>query len=410
MPKIQQAKYSPIPGEKTSRRSNRNSRFSRMREPGVGVGVVGELCDFLSSYIVLPQTLILVIAAWVLAAWLADRWDRFPHLAITSPDRRCGKSRLLDLLRYVCPNAYSTSNISPAAVYRLVEKIQPTLLLDEAQSIRRRFSEVSEVLRELLNAGIDREAKVIRVGGEGNAEIQEFKIYSPKVVALIGELDGVLADRCLPIDMKRKTAADLVQPYRSRIVGPIGTKLHVKLKAWAEKHSAQVAKVYDHLDVFPIQNDRMAELLLPLQAVLMVADPKSLPSLEEYALGLDANETDNVSPGVQLLAACRDIFDKSSKALKSGFISTQALLLSLNLRDWEPWAHYSSGRELTPHALGDLLRSFGIHAGRNRDQTARGYILADFEEAFVRYLPPHTPHGKPAKAAKATRAVSSGRP
>ena len=38
---------------------------------------------------------------------------------------------------------------------------------------------------------------------------------------MIGELDGVLADRCLPIPMKRKMAADKVMAYRSRVVAPI---------------------------------------------------------------------------------------------------------------------------------------------------------------------------------------------
>jgi putative DNA primase/helicase len=387
----------PGPSGLTLACPSRNSHFSR--SPAKGVGIVAEVAVFLRCHIVLPPVLILVITAWVLAAWLSDAWDRFPHLAITSPDRRCGKTRLLDLLKLITPNAYCTSNISCAALYRLIELKRPTLLLDEAQSIRRRASEVSEVLRELLNAGIDRDAKVLRVGGESNSEIQEFGIYAPKVIALIGELDGVLADRCLPIDMRRKTVADTIQPYRSRIVEPIGKALHAKLEHWAKKYAKRVAAIYDHLEAFAIRNDRMAELLLPLQAVLKVADPASLKLLESYAHSLDERDRDTVSPGVQLLAACREIVGRNKIAVATGFISTQSLLTALMQRDWEPWCHWSQGRAMTPHALGDLLRPFSIRASRNRNQTARGFIVRDFEEAWVRYLPPR-PSPEAAKTAK----------
>ena len=383
----------------------RNRDFRHL--PEEGMGVAGEVAKFLSAYIVLPPTLILVVSAWVLAAWLMDLWDRFPHLAVTSPDRRCGKTRLLELIRQITPDAKSISNISAAALYRLVEALRPTLLLDEAQSIRRRASEMSEVLRELLNAGIDKGATVLRVGGENNTEIVEFKIFSPKVIALIGELDGVLADRCLPIDIKRKTAADEVESYRSRIVEPIGKKLHKKLEDWAKANKKRVARVYDHLDVFPIRNDRMAELLLPLQAVLKVAAPKALEILKDYANHLDAKDVDTVSPSVLLLAACREILSNNRIVQETGFMPTDWLIRDLQARDWEPWGHYSQGRPITPHALADLLRGFNIRAGRNRDQTARGYIVNDFQESFGRYLPPppppHTFLRKPSKAAKAEK-------
>jgi hypothetical protein len=65
--------------------------------------------------------MLFVGAAWAASAHLADVWDRFPHLAITSQEKRCGKTRLLQLLELVTPNPFNTSNISPAAVYRLIE-------------------------------------------------------------------------------------------------------------------------------------------------------------------------------------------------------------------------------------------------------------------------------------------------
>src|SRR5262249_14445075 len=59
--------------------------------------LLASVADYIGTYIVLPRRSRYVVAAWVMAAHLTELWDRFPHLAITSPEKRCGKTRLLQL-------------------------------------------------------------------------------------------------------------------------------------------------------------------------------------------------------------------------------------------------------------------------------------------------------------------------
>jgi putative DNA primase/helicase len=353
-------------------------------------GPVGDTARFLADYVALPDVSVVVVATWVVAAWLADKWDKFPHLAATSPEKRCGKTTLLDVLATIVPRPRYTTNISPAALYRVIEAEKPTLLMDESQSISRRGSEASEVIREILNAGIGQNAKVTRCGGEKFEQIQEFSVYSPKVFALIGNLDGVLADRCLPVELRRKTKSDEVQRFRSRVVGPRGKGLYGLLEKWAKSNGKTVATVYDRLTPFDIENDRMAELLLPLQAMLTVACKDALGTLEEYAQSLDSRdkEQEMQSPGVRLLVACRELF-APSRSYPAGFlfIPTELLIARLVNRGEEPWHRWCRGQPITGEALANLLRPYGIKPGRNKQQTARGYHAADFREAWDCYLP-----------------------
>jgi hypothetical protein len=342
------------------------------------------VAQFLADYIFLPEIFILALTAWVMAAWLMDVWDRFPHLCISSPEKRCGKSLLLELLSLILPNPKPTTNISPAALYRVIAKERPTLLMDEAQFLARRGSEASEVVCEILNAGISKAARVTRCGGKNWDKIEEFNVYSPKVFALIGPPNGVLADRCLVVELRRKTKNEPVKRYRSREVESIGQSLSAELGVWAEKNRERIDKTYAKLEPFPIDNDRMADLLIPLQAVL---EGEPLEVLRLFAEGIDERdrEMEMQTPGVRLLLACREIFGESGLP----FVPTHLLIECLvKHRQEEPWSRWHRGQPIGNEALAKLLRPFEIKPARNREQSCRGYHRADFVEAWARYLPP----------------------
>jgi len=351
---------------------------------------------FLTVYVTLPPYTPTVIAAWVLAAWMSSVWDRFPHLAIYSPEKRCGKTRLLDVLKLIVPNAKSASSISPAALYRVIglSTIRPTIILDEAQSLSRAKSESGEALRELLNAGIEKDAQVIRCGGKKMEEVKEFPTYSPKVFAQIGEPDGVLADRSLPIEMKRKTEQDIVQRFRMREVQLRAKALRKRLEQWAADNERAATTIYSTIEPLDIENDRMADLLMPLQAVMSIDGGDGLDTLSAYATHLEERDKrpESQSWGVRLLAACREIFDGEED---NAFIPTSTLIEHLISQSEEIWSRWNRGEGMNPEALAKLLRPYDIRSAQNKKRTQRGYFVGDFQEAFERYLVPLEKPSKP---------------
>lgn len=365
----------------------RAGRVGRVSEKHTSL--IGEVESFLTDYITLPTDTPTIIAAWVISAWISNAWDRFPHLSIYSPEKRCGKTRLLEVLKLIVPNALSTSSISPAALYRFIGKFKPrpTIIIDEAQSLSRVKSESGEVLRELLNAGIEKDAKVIRCGGKKMEEVKEFPTYSPKIFAQIGEPDSVLADRSLPIEMKRKTEQDIVQRFRMREVLPRAKALRARLEKWAQDLEEAAAIIYSSVEPLEIENDRMADLLMPLQAVIQLEDDGRLDILSAYAINLEERDKrpESQSWGVRLLAACRDIFEGEED---NAFISTSTLIKHLVSRSEEIWSRWNRGEGINPEALAKILRPYDIRSTQNKKRTQRGYFVGDFQEAFKRYLAP----------------------
>ena len=91
---------------------------------------------------------------------------------------------------------------------RTVEKFRPTLLADELDTFIGRNDE----LRGILKSGHRRSlACVLRAVGD-DFEPRVFSTWSPKMVALIGKLPDTLADRSIPIQMRRKRKGESVMP------------------------------------------------------------------------------------------------------------------------------------------------------------------------------------------------------
>jgi putative DNA primase/helicase len=166
--------------------------------------------DTYTRHVVLPPHGANAMALWALHAWAIDAAYLTPFLMFVSPEPRCRKSTALALLYRTAPRTAMASNISAAAIYRYVEALHPTLLLDEAET----FPMENEDIRGILNSGHSRDtANVIRLVGDDN-EPKEFSTWSPKALASIGKLAATLRDRALIIPMKRRKADERVKKLR----------------------------------------------------------------------------------------------------------------------------------------------------------------------------------------------------
>lgn len=341
--------------------------------------------QFLKDYIVLPDQAVVTLVAWIAASYLMDVWDRFPHLAITSPSPRCGKSRLLELIYLLAPNPIFTSNISAAALYRTIAKSGPTLLFDEAQSLKGQTSERGNDLKIIFNASISRDSVVLRCGQANYDKVKSYSVWCPKVMALVGAPDNILADRCLPIAIRRKTSEDVVKPFIMRTQSPIGKSIALRLKKWAGEWKKVAGLVYEDVATRPlkIDNDRFAELLMPLQTVLKISG-NGLNLLEDYAYDLNERDKHKLTTGELLLHACREIFDSNP----AQFLPTEQLLDLLNNREEEPWSTWRKGEPLNSEGLAWQLKSYEIYPQHSKDKKTRGYWKASFLDAWARYLPP----------------------
>src|SRR5579863_8197604 len=278
-----------------------------------GAILVQDLESFINRFVVLPPATTLPLALWCVSTHLFEQFEAFPYLAVLSPLKRCGKTRLTEIIELVAANPRMTVNISEAALFRLIEGSAPTLILDEAEALSGK-SERAEAVRALLNAGNRRGAQVPRCVGNSH-ELQWFSVYCPKVVCGIRVCPDTIRDRSIVISMQRRKSTEAVERFRRRLIANEASALRERIAAFADRYKAAIVASYDAQDL-PFLEDRDEEAWQPLFAVLAVANAARSGELRSMAEALTQKKADADKDDVlamKLLADIRAVFGERTE-------------------------------------------------------------------------------------------------
>jgi hypothetical protein len=364
-----------------------------------GGELLGDVYKFARRFSVLSEAQSTVIALWVVHTHVIDAADSTPYLAITSAEKQCGKSRLLEVLQTLVAEPWFTGRVTAAVLVRKIDAKGPTLLLDESDAAFGSEKDYAEALRGILNTGHRRGGVASLCVGKG-AEIgyKDFSTFSPKAIAGIGKLPDTVADRSIPIRLKRAAPGEIVERFRLRNVMPEAEALRGRIQTWCDS----VASILrDARPVLPEQlSDRQQDGAEPLLAIADAAGSGWPENARASVVQLctDSQNADD-SIGVRLLTDIRHVLE----ARDTEKISSTDLVDALAAIETSPWGEWSHGRPITAPKLARLLRPFGVtpHTIRMGSDTSKGYELADFEDSFRRYLKPpassssHSPAPEP---------------
>jgi putative DNA primase/helicase len=162
--------------------------------PVTGPELLNELIAALRRHVVMSDAETVATALWIIHCHAFTAFTVTPRLAITSPEKQCGKTTLLDLLSVLVPRPLLTANVGAAAVFRAIDKAQPTLLIDEADT----FLRANDELRGILNSGHRQGGSTLRCVGDSH-EPRVFTTWAPAAIAMIGKLPDTLEDRAVAV-------------------------------------------------------------------------------------------------------------------------------------------------------------------------------------------------------------------
>lgn len=356
-------------------------------------GIVGDIEAYISRFVTFPDsTYLLPLALWTIGTYIHTEFDAFPYLVVTSETKRAGKTRLGEILSFICSKSRMFGAMTAAGIFHTIQAEHPTMFLDEAEDMS---ADRAGALRSVLNMGYRRGQKVARVDGDG---IKEYDTYCPKVFILIGDVHDTLRDRSVIIRLVRGTPAER---FTYEAVKAQGATLGDTIRQAVEFNKLPICDAFLNFPGFPALTDRDEEIWSPLMVLCQIFCPERLAELQRGAVDLCTEKTQQIRRYVDLgdaeQAAQTDEYsrrlltDVYALMTWSGrtFIPTTELLQGLKSLDTAPWRRFQGPEGLSVHSISDLLVRFHVRPvvgrvgkGRKDSTTARGYKFADVSRAF----------------------------
>ncbi len=346
-------------------------------DPVDGAKLLDDVAAIIGRHVVMSDHAADAAALWVLHTHLVQNFAVSPRLAITSPEKGCGKTTLLDVLSHLVARPLLTANTTAAATFRIVAMKQPTLLIDEADT----FLADNNELRGILNSGHRQGGSVIRIVGD-DLEPRAFATYSACAIALIGKLPATLADRSVTIELRRRRPDEAIETFRFDRTGRLDD-LARQASRWAIDDFSLVRGADPKMPEGV--HNRAADNWRPLLAIADAVGGQWPERARRAARSAAAARQDNDdSARLMLLVDVQAIFNQRGMDR----LPSADIIEALTAMENRPWAEFRSGKPISPIGLARLLSAYKISPGtiRTENGTPKGYYLADFQDAFDRYL------------------------
>ncbi|MGP5711271.1 DUF3631 domain-containing protein [Vreelandella alkaliphila] len=348
-----------------------------------GAALVRELSDTLRQYVICEPEVADAAALWIAFTWFIDEVHVAPLANITAPLPNCGKSTLLEFLETFAFQPLKCDGISPAALFRSMDKWTPTLLIDEVDT----FLRDNEDARGVLNSGHRRNGFIIRVVGEDH-EPKRFATWGAKALCGIGSIANTLASRSIRFELRRKLPHETVENIRF-----MPQSLRDRLKRQFARLHEDLAETVSSARPEPIPglSNRAADNWEPLQQIAVAIGGEWPERVRRIAMSItrmdDAEQASDV--GTELLKDIKEAFEE--KGVDRLF--SAELVNALHADSEAPWNSWNRGQPITARQVASKLGDFGIKSKQLRIgyETKKGYDRKDFAEAFRRYLSPTTP-------------------
>jgi hypothetical protein len=333
--------------------------------------VLEQHVNLLKKHIFVPEEALVAAALWTCATHAIDMLDSIGYLRITSPDRSCGKSTFARLLKESLRRPLYLANVTPASLFRLIEMVTPSLIMDECDNLLQTNAE----LLSMLNAGISRkEAVVYRCVGDSD-EIREFTVFGPKLICGIGDVAGPLASRCITILMHRKPK-NLKLERINRDSIKEAEEIGRKYCKWIEDNKGSVN--WEGEPSAPsVLDDRQVDCWRTLFLLADAAGEKWSEMARKASLKLSdvSDVEDNVN--VRLLLDIANEFEGFEK------VTADDIRIRLNNCPHLDWGSY--GRNgLSSVVIGRKLKQLGIKAYRTKRE--RIYWMDDIRKLAANYV------------------------
>ena len=330
-------------------------------------------------------------AAWyVLMTWVYDRMPAVSYLRFLG-DYGTGKSRSLDVIGGVSyKRTKVTGAITPAPIFRLIDKYRGTLIIDENDMDK---SDESQVLVKILNSGIERGSPIVRCVKDDPDLMQTFVVFGPKLFGTRKRFtDQALESRCLTTIMEETDrviggpSPEALSPfYDSTECRAARELLRNKLLLFRFRHLSSVPKTMSEtidIDLGDISG-RLKQVCLPFSTIFQ-DNPETMDKFRTFLKGYQAElrgETSDSYEG-RIVAA---LF-KAAKTMGKEGVTAKAIAAV---------AKEENNIDVSPANISKILKTLKIVINPPKRVGAKTFRFVKWDDRLMRKIYSRYQSGEP---------------
>jgi len=259
---------------------------TKVEEYGSEQSLSNEGQNFIHIRVNIPKSQEILLTQYIFFTNIYDRFDALPYIRAIGP-AGSGKSTLVNnvMAHLVYKGQRAAGALTPASLYRTIDKVRGTLIIDEMDLYR--SDQTSDIIK-ILNLGFQRGSPVYRcdIDEKNKISTASFNIFGPKLLATRERFhDDALESRCITLRMYKQKRAD--NPYQSldKASREQAQSIRNKLLLWRFRNYKKEWKLAENLEIKGIEN-RINQIILPLMTI--TEDPKRRKELISAAKDLQA--------------------------------------------------------------------------------------------------------------------------
>ncbi|MGE5574634.1 MAG: hypothetical protein ACM3UL_00725 [Ignavibacteria bacterium] len=200
-----------------------------------------------------------VLASWVLASWIPEKWHAVPYLFFYGPPGS-GKTWALEVLKSIGYRPFLSSSVTLASIFRAIDKWHPTMFFDETEVYMKK--DRNEIIN-LLNSGYRKDCPTIRVEETDEGYVPKvFDVFGFKALAGTKDFIDTLKSRCIIVSMNKayRKIETVIDPAKAMVLRE--KLLLYRFRRLSEKETVELPDAL---------SGRLKELFDPLIAVAPVS-------------------------------------------------------------------------------------------------------------------------------------------
>ncbi|EKD44369.1 MAG: hypothetical protein ACD_71C00161G0004, partial [uncultured bacterium (gcode 4)] len=329
-----------------------------------------EIKGYVYKYVDTSEQFMKIVPYYILLTYIFDNFPEIPYLRVIG-DYGSGKSRFMRVVGSVCYSAIITNGwASVSSLFRIIEKIKGTLILDEADFP---FSDTTSDIIKILNNGFQKGNPIMRADGE-NFEPRAYDVYCPKIIGGRMEFrDKATESRCISEIMKRSTRDDIPMNLGKEFESESET-LRNKLYKFRFNYFDQIPLIEKRISWL---EGRLNQILNPILSIIFfVGNTDDYDSIIQYFLSRQKEIQHERQYSIEGM-----IFSiiKDRKEKGNNFISYHTILSDIKRQE--------NTSTLNGRKLGSILKQFHIKTlrrweGFGLDTDDNSHILEPLYKTF----------------------------